>query len=329
MSKIPADATFGWDDEAKIKARLAENAGKLLALQYKLYAENRQSLLIVLQAMDAGGKDGVINHVLYCMNPQGCRSQSFKIPTALEASHDFLWREHNVAPHNGEVVIFNRSHYECVLAERVHGDVEGKRLKQRFDYINDFENILRSNRTRVLKFYLHISKEEQLKRFGERLDDPAKHWKISENDYREREFWEQYRTAFEDALSNCSTADAPWFVIPANHKTFRNLAVSEIIVVAMEEMAPKIPPATIDVAEIRRLYHRDEVEAGKDKRAAAPAPETPREEIRDDHDRKQEEKELKRERKELRKEQKALKKELKKGHDAPAKAPRKQKKTKK
>ncbi len=257
LGAISPDETYGWDDGRKVAERIAENGKKLLSLQYRLYAENRQSLLIVLQAMDAGGKDGGINHVLYAMNPQGCRCQSFKVPTSLESSHDFLWREHNVAPHNGEVVIFNRSHYECVLVERVHGQVEGKRLRERFAQINQFERILRGNHTTILKFFLHISREEQLKRFKERLDDPAKHWKISENDYKEREFWDAYQQAFQDALVHCSTDAAPWFVIPSNNKEFRNLAVSDIIVSALEKMNPQIPPAAIDVAEIRRLYHQE------------------------------------------------------------------------
>lgn len=257
LKKISPSENFGWIDTEKIQERLQKNSKKLLELQYKLYAENRQSLLIVLQAMDAGGKDGVINHVLCTMNPQGCRSQSFKVPTALEAAHDFLWREHMVAPHNGEVVIFNRSHYEYVLIQRVHGMIDGKQLKKRFDYINDFERILHDNHTTIVKFFLHISKEEQLKRFGERLDDPAKHWKISENDYKEREYWDAYMNAFEDTISHCSSEIAPWFIIPANDKLFRNLAVSEILVDTLENMKPVIPRATIDVNEIRRLYHRD------------------------------------------------------------------------
>ena len=254
---IDTSETCGWNDREKLDARLEENAKRMLELQYRIYAENRQSLLIVLQAMDAGGKDGTINHVLYAMNPQGCRSQSFKVPTPLEASHDFLWRVHAAAPKNGEIVIFNRSHYESVLVEKVHGFISGKRLQQRYDFINSFEEILHSNRTTILKFFLHISKEEQLKRFGERLDDEEKHWKISESDYTEREYWDDYMEAFNEALNRCSTKHAPWFVIPSDHKSFRNLAVSEIIVEAMERMAPKLPAPTIDVAQIRELYYQD------------------------------------------------------------------------
>lgn len=274
IRKISPDETCGWNDRKEIEEKIAENTRKLQELQYRLYAENRQSLLIVLQAMDAGGKDGVINHVLYAMNPQGCRSQSFKVPTSLEASHDFLWREHNVVPHNGEVVIFNRSHYEYVLVQRVHDQVDAKTVKQRFSQINEFEKILRGNNTVILKFFLNISKEEQLKRFKARLDDPAKHWKITENDYKERDYWDAYMTAFSDAISHCSTDGAPWFIIPSNDKTFRNLAVSDIIVSAMEKMNPEIPASTIDVDKIRLLYHRDrEEEKRQDEKAPAEQPE--------------------------------------------------------
>lgn len=266
VRKIDPSRDYGWNDKAKLEARLAENAKRMLDLQYRIYAENKQSLLIVLQAMDAGGKDGTINHVLYAMNPQGCRSQSFKVPSALEASHDFLWRIHAAAPKNGEIVIFNRSHYESVLVEKVHGLVSGKQLEKRYGFINGFEEILRSNNTAIVKFFLHISREEQLKRFGERLDDEEKHWKISENDYKEREFWDDYMDAFNEAISRCSTKHAPWFVIPADNKNFRNLAVSEILVETMERMAPKLPDATIDVDHIRALYYKNaagEKKAGK------------------------------------------------------------------
>ena len=254
---IDTGETFGWDDRDKVEARLAENAQRMLELQYRIYAENRQSLLIVLQAMDAGGKDGTINHVLWTMNPQGCRSLSFKVPTPLEASHDFLWRIHAAAPKNGEIVIFNRSHYESVLVEKVHGFVHGKQLEKRYDFINSFEEILHSNRTTIVKFFLHISKEEQLKRFGERLEDKEKHWKISESDYTEREFWNDYMDAFNAAINRCTSKHAPWFVIPADHKSFRNLAVSEILVETMERMNPKLPEPTIDVAKIRELYYQN------------------------------------------------------------------------
>ncbi len=257
----PQEPKHSWLDRDDLKKRLKENTAKLAQLQYQLYAEKKQSLLIVLQALDAAGKDGTINHVMSAMNPQGCRSQSFKVPTSHEAAHDFLWRVHCVAPANGEVVIFNRSHYEEVLIGRVHGATKGKLLNERFEDINAFERLLNRNNTTIVKFFLHISKDEQLKRFGDRLNEPDKHWKISDSDYNERQYWDEYTKAFEDAISNCSTDYAPWFVIPANSKKFRNLAVSEILVKTLETMNPQIPAPTIDVDEIRKLYHQETIEA--------------------------------------------------------------------
>ena len=210
-------------------------------LQFQLYAEQKRSLLICLQAPDAGGKDGVVRHVIGSMNPQGCRVVPFKQPTAEELAHDFLWRIEKQTPRQGEVVIFNRSHYEDVIVVRVHDLVPKKVWSQRYEQINDFERRLVANGTHILKFFLHISKEEQLERFKDRLDDPARHWKISEADYSERKHWDDYETAYEDAISKCSTEAAPWFVIPSDHKWFRNLAISRIIVETMENMGIKIP----------------------------------------------------------------------------------------
>ncbi len=234
---------------------IAHYQNKLRELQDLLYAEHGHSLLICLQAMDTGGKDGVINHVLGAMNPQGCRVAPFKQPTPVEAAHDFLWRAHKAAPARGEVVIFNRSHYEDVLVVRVHNLVPKAVWSRRYDEINDFERNLAANGTQVLKFYLHISKEEQLKRFKERLDDPSKHWKISEADYKERECWGDYVAAYEEALSRCSTEHAPWFIIPANHKWFRNLAIARIVVEHLESLKMQYPKTTVDLKCIRREYH--------------------------------------------------------------------------
>lgn len=228
---------------------------KLCRLQDLLYAERRHSLLICLQAVDTGGKDGAINHVLGAMNPQGCRVAQFKEPTALELAHDFLWRAHTPAPARGEVVIFNRSHYEDVLVVRVHNLVPKAVWSRRYSLINDFERDLVDNGTQILKFFLHISKKEQLKRFKERLDDPSKHWKISEADYKEREFWNGYVAAYEEALSRCSTEHAPWFVIPSNHKWFRNLAIARIVVDHLESLKMKYPKPTVNLNRIRREYH--------------------------------------------------------------------------
>ncbi len=223
-----------------------------------LYAERNQSLLICLQALDGAGKDGIINHVLGAMNPQGARVHGFKSPSKEEAAHDFLWRIEQQVPKQGEVVVFNRSHYEDVLVTRVHGLVPAKVWKRRFAIINAFEQRLLASGTRILKFFLHISPEEQLRRFKRRLDDPARHWKISENDYAEREFWDDYTRAYEEALSRTSTPHAPWYVIPANNKWFRNLAVAKIVVETMAAMGMKFPAPTVNLQEIEPKFHQAE-----------------------------------------------------------------------
>ena len=225
-------------------------------MQFKLYAEQKRSLLICLQGQDAGGKDGVIRHVIGSMNPQGCRVASFKQPSPEELAHDFLWRIEQQTPRRGEVVIFNRSHYEDVLIVRVHNLVPKNIWSKRFKQINDFEQMLAANGTHILKFFLHISKEEQLQRFKQRLDDPGRQWKISEADYSERDFWDDYQEAYEDVLSKCSTSNAPWFVIPSDHKWFRNLAISQIIVETMEKLGIKVPEPTINIDDIRRKLSR-------------------------------------------------------------------------
>jgi PPK2 family polyphosphate:nucleotide phosphotransferase len=228
---------------------------KLRGLQELLYADRQRSLLICLQAMDTGGKDGTINHVLGAMNPQGCRVAAFKQPTPQELAHDFLWRVHRAAPARGEVVIFNRSHYEDVLVVRVHNFVPKGTWMRRYGQINAFEKGLAEDGAGILKFFLHISKEEQLNRFKDRLDDPAKQWKISESDYKERHYWGDYREAYEEALSRCSTEHAPWFVIPADHKWFRNLAVSRIVVEHLERSNMKVPALSVDLKRTRKEYH--------------------------------------------------------------------------
>jgi PPK2 family polyphosphate:nucleotide phosphotransferase len=230
-------------------------------LQYLLYADGDQSLLVVLQALDAAGKDGVVRHLFSGMNPQGTSVFGFKQPSKDEAAHDFLWRAHQRTPSKGQVVIFNRSHYEDVLVVRVHKLVEKSVWSTRYDLINDFEKMITSNGTRILKFFLHISPEEQLARFKQRLDDPARHWKISDADYSERELWPKYIKAYEDVLEMTSTRHAPWYVIPANHKWFRNLAISEIIADTLDEMGLKLPPTHVDMEAIRSKYHVAEREA--------------------------------------------------------------------
>jgi len=237
-------------------AEIQKNVREMEELQYLMYAENKHSLLIVLQGLDAAGKDGVVRHVLTGMNPSGCVSVNFKEPTAEDLAHDFLWRVHPHVPGKGSVTIFNRSHYEDVLVVRVHGLAPEKVWSKRYDQINDFEQLISTeNNTTILKFFLHISKEEQLARFKKRLDDPARQWKISESDYKERDYWGDYIKAFEDVLTRTSTEHAPWFIIPANHKWFRDLSISQIITRTMEEMNMQMPKPTVNLAEIRREYH--------------------------------------------------------------------------
>jgi PPK2 family polyphosphate:nucleotide phosphotransferase len=258
LSKIDPSYTGKHETHDKALAEIEANVEHMGKLQYLLYADGSQSLLIVLQALDAAGKDGVIRHVFGGMNPQGTSVFGFKQPSREEAAHDFLWRTHLRAPAKGEVVVFNRSYYEDVLVVRVHKLVPHSVWSKRYDLINDFETLLSRNGTTILKFFLHISPEEQLLRFKQRLDDPSRHWKISENDYSERELWPQYIEAYEDAMALTSTKRAPWYVIPANHKWFRNLAVSRIIVDTMDAMGLQLPPTRVDIAAIRRKYHAAE-----------------------------------------------------------------------
>ena len=260
LSEIDPDFTAKHENKASAAADLEKHTQKLRQLQYLLYAEGKRSLLICLQALDAAGKDGTINHVLGNMNPQGTRVHGFKVPSKEEAAHDFLWRIHQQTPGHGEVVIFNRSHYEDVLVARVHNLVPQDVWSKRYDLINDFEKGLMANGTHIIKFFLHISPEEQLRRFKRRLDDPARHWKISEADYAERGLWPQYTEAYEEALRKTSTKHAPWYVIPSNHKWFRNLAVSKIVVETLESLEMEFPEPTVDLTEIRRKYHAAEQE---------------------------------------------------------------------
>jgi PPK2 family polyphosphate:nucleotide phosphotransferase len=245
-------------------AALPENQAliaKLDQLQYLMYAEKKHSLLVVLQGLDACGKDGVIRHLLHGMNPAGCRVVGFKRPKPEELDHDFLWRVHPHLPAKGEVSIFNRSHYEDVLVVRVHQFAQVNMWYKRYDLINEFERLfVKENNTTVLKFFLYISKAEQLGRFKQRLEDPTRRWKISEADYQERAYWGQYVDAFEDMLYRTSTRHAPWFVIPSNNKWFRDLAVSQIVTRTLEDLKMKCPEPAVDIAEIRRRYHAAEVD---------------------------------------------------------------------
>jgi PPK2 family polyphosphate:nucleotide phosphotransferase len=255
LEEVDAGYHGGHEDKESARSEVEEYVQKLHQLQYLMYAENKRSLLIVLQGMDAAGKDGTISHVLGAMNPQGCRVYGFKAPSAEELAHDYLWRIHKAAPRKGYVTVFNRSHYEDVLVVRVHKLVPKEVWGKRYDEINAFERELANEGTHILKFYLHIDKEEQLARFKERLDDSGRHWKISESDYKEREYWSQYQEAYEEAIGKCSTSYAPWYVIPSNHKWFRNLSISQILVDTLESFDMKFPAPTANLAEIRRKYH--------------------------------------------------------------------------
>ena len=263
LHKIAPDFRDKHEDKESAEIEIAQYDQKMRNLQYLMYAENRRSLLICLQAMDAAGKDGTIIHVFDAMNPQGTRVHAFKAPSVEEAEHDFLWRVHKCTPAKGEVAIFNRSHYEDVLVARVHQLVPREVWSKRYDLINEFEKNLVENGTHILKFYLHISEDEQLRRFKQRLDDPARHWKISDSDYAERKLWKEYQEAYEDALGKTSTRHAPWFVIPANHKWFRNLAVSRVVTETLESFDMKFPAPAVNIDEIRRQYHAAETDERK------------------------------------------------------------------
>jgi PPK2 family polyphosphate:nucleotide phosphotransferase len=251
LSKHDPDETLGFEKGAKCEAKLEKCLADLDSLQYLLYAEKKHALLVVFQAMDAGGKDGAIRHVMSGLNPQGCAVTSFKQPSAQELAHDFLWRIHKVVPPIGDIGIFNRSHYEDVLVARVHDLVPKEVWSARYDEINAFEKLMAENRVTIVKFFLHISKDEQKKRFMERIDDADKRWKISISDFAERKYWDDYVTAYEAALGRCSTHDAPWYIIPANKKWFRNLAVSRILVETLEDFKMKFPKPSVDIRDLK------------------------------------------------------------------------------
>ena len=245
------DDTLHFKKDEDARDALARSLARLDELQYRLYAERRRALLVVLQGMDAAGKDGTIRHVMTGLNPQGCRVTAFKEPSAEEAAHDFLWRVHRAVPARGDIAIFNRSHYEDVLAARVRRLVPAAVWKQRYRTINEFERTLVEAGVLVVKFLLHISKAEQKRRLAERLADPTKRWKISPDDFVARRAWGAYRRAYEDALTVCSTKHAPWYVVPANRKWFRNLAVSRILVELLEACHLRFPKPHVDIARIR------------------------------------------------------------------------------
>jgi PPK2 family polyphosphate:nucleotide phosphotransferase len=249
LSDEHAASTFGWEKHEALAA-LDENRQKLSDLQYKLYADGRQALLVVIQAIDAGGKDGTVHDIFTAMNPQGCVVTSFKAPTAEELKHDYLWRVHQRVPARGMVGVFNRSHYEDVLIVRVEKLVPKEVWRARYEQINEFEQMLTSNSVRLIKVFLQISKGEQKKRLQDRLEDPNRQWKFSPEDLVKRRQWAEYQKAFEAMLTKCSTKHAPWYLIPADRKWFRNLAVSQIVATEMGRMPLRFPEPAYDPAKI-------------------------------------------------------------------------------
>ena len=250
LADIDPDQSERYKKKKHVVKELDAQRNRIRNLQARLYAENRQSLLIILQAMDTGGKDGTIRSVFAGVNPQGCQVWSFKAPSQQELNQDFLWRYHAKAPPRGMVTIFNRSHYEDVLIVRVRSIVPEDVWRHRYPMINEFEHLLTLNRTTVLKFFLHVSKDEQKRRLESRLADPAKHWKFSSDDIRERAYWHQYMAAYEDAISHCSTAYAPWYVVPANKKWYRDLVIARTIADTLEAMAPQYPPVEAGLEKV-------------------------------------------------------------------------------
>ncbi len=251
LSDYDADETYGYEKGADCKKQTTKTIERMDKLQYRLYADDRYALLIVLQGMDAAGKDGTIRHVMSGINPEGCSVNSFKQPSHEELQHDFLWRIHKAVPQRGTFGIFNRSQYEDVLVVRVHKLAPKAVWQSRFDQINKFESLLVQNNVVILKFFLHISKSEQKKRFEARLHDPTHEWKASPADFEERKYWNEYTRAYEDVLHRCSTRHAPWFIIPANHKWFRNLAVSRIITDALENLHLRYPKPAFNLSKIK------------------------------------------------------------------------------
>jgi len=246
----PADSgPFKEKDDAA--DQVAKNLKKLDELQQLLYAEAKHSLLVVFQAMDTGGKDGAIRHVFSGVNPQGCKVSSFKVPTSLEKLHDFLWRVHADVPERGMIGIFNRSHYESVLVERVHNLIPEKVWSGRYEHINHFEKMLSDEGVTILKFFLHISKGEQKRRLEDRLKDRDKNWKFSHNDVTERQRWDDYQDAYESAIRECSTKHAPWYVVPSDRKWFRNWVLSDTIVRTLKGLNMKFPSPVDGLKDVR------------------------------------------------------------------------------
>jgi PPK2 family polyphosphate:nucleotide phosphotransferase len=232
-----------------VENELTQLSSQISKLQYKFFAAKSQSLMIILQGVDASGKDGTIRHVMGALNPQSCYVKSFEVSTGEDLSHDYLWRVHMTVPPSGQIAIFNRSHYEDVIEARVRNLVHKNELTPRYRQINDFERLLSENHVTILKFFLHISRDEQKKRLEERLEDPTKHWKISENGSQDVKYWDKYVEAYEEALNTCTTKWTPWYIIPANAKWFRNWAVAQIIVETLDSMKLRYPRSKIDISK--------------------------------------------------------------------------------
>jgi PPK2 family polyphosphate:nucleotide phosphotransferase len=251
LADIDPSGTHGWADKAAADEARQANVDRLAELSSMLWADNRYALLVVLQGMDTAGKDGTIRRVMSGINPRDCRVVSYGKPTEEELEHDFLWRIHRNTPRRGEIGVFNRSHYEDVLVARVRELVPKPVWSARYDHINDFESTLAESGTVILKFFLHISKEEQKERLQARIQDPAKNWKMNPGDLEERQYWDDYQRAYEDAITRCSTDAAPWYIIPADKKWFRNLAVSAILVETLERLRLRYPKPAFDVSKLR------------------------------------------------------------------------------
>ncbi|MDE1154824.1 MAG: polyphosphate kinase 2 family protein [Acidobacteriaceae bacterium] len=249
LEKLRADVHPGVSEKASTEL-LQKHREQLSELQEVLYASQSKAVLLVLQGMDTAGKDGTIRHIFSGINPQGCDVASFKVPNSLEARHDYLWRCHAQVPPRGMIGIFNRSHYEDVLSPVVHGHVDKKTARKRMDEINDWEAMLAANNVLILKFFLHISQKEQTERLQSRIDTPDKHWKLSESDFAERQYWPQYQDAYEQILRHTSKKHAPWFVIPSNYKWFRNVAISQILVDALSAQKLQYPAPSFDPSGI-------------------------------------------------------------------------------
>ena len=246
LGTVNPEDTQGYPGKKRARKQLRANLERLSTLQERLYAESGGSVLIVVQAMDGGGKDSTIRRVFSGVNPQGCYVVNFKAPTAEELAHDFLWRVHRRVPGKGYIAVFNRSHYEDVLVARVRGLAPAELIEERYGHINSFEKLLHDHGTHLVKVFLHISKEYQLERIRRRLERPDKRWKFDPKDLEDRELWVSYQKAYEIMLNHCSTEYAPWYVIPANHKWFRSLLVSQILVDTLENMDVSYPQASFD-----------------------------------------------------------------------------------